>query len=173
MKTVEMKPTAIDIIRVPVRFSVFVIGLFFYAMEISADWLVGARSRTEYVLVGKCKQCGRCCKCLGLVMPKSISKRNWMVRLANFWHTFAMNFHYLAEDEHWLVYRCGYYDDERGCTFYPFRHRICRFYPRQKLYGYPSTHDDCGFKFVRRDVFERKKSAKKDGRNVFDDYVSS
>jgi len=173
MGIIAMKPSAIDIIRIPVRFLVFLIGLLFYVMESSADWLIGSRRRTEYVRVGKCKQCGRCCRCLGLVMPERISKRNWMVRVANFWHTFAMNFNYLAEDEHWLVYRCGYYDDEAGCTFYPFRHRICRFYPRQKLYGYPSTHDDCGFKFVKREVFEKRKGEKKRGLDTFDDCINA
>jgi Fe-S-cluster containining protein len=37
------------------------------------------------------------------------------------------------------------------CRIYPFRHRLCRFYPRQRLYGHPKTHPECGFKFVRRD----------------------
>jgi hypothetical protein len=77
-----------------------------------------------------------------------------------------------------LVYRCGYFEDCHSeprvtpngeeshgpasyCRIYHFRHRLCRFYPRQRLYGHPKTHPECGFQFVRRD-----------GKPSFDDVLS-
>ena len=38
-----------------------------------------------------------------------------------------------------------------SCRIYPFRHRLCRQYPKQRLYRYPKIHRECGFKFKRRD----------------------
>lgn len=166
----------INIIRLPVRILVFMVGWLAYWMEVAADWVIGVRNRTEYVRLGKCKRCGRCCRCLALVMPQGISRRSWLVRMVGFWHSFAMNFKFVSEEKGWLVYRCGYYREVEGqpgrCAIYPFRHRLCRFFPRQGLYSHPSVHPDCGYKFVRRDVMERRHRAKREGRVVFDDLLA-
>ncbi len=178
------------ILLLPLRVVVFVVGFTAAWMEVAADWLVGARGRTEYVRQGACKRCGRCCQCLALIMPEGMVRRSWLVRLASAWHGWAMNFHFIGEEQGWLVYSCRYYREpgERGparhaslawflgkgsrgeaggCTIYPFRHRLCRFFPRQKLYGHPPVHPDCGFSFVRRDVLERRSAAKQVGRPDF------
>lgn len=173
----EKAPFAmIRIIQIPVRILVFSAGLLAHWMEVAADWLVGARDRTEYVRTGYCKRCGRCCRCLSLIMPKGMTKRHWMARLARLWHEFAMNFRFISEEENWLVYRCGYFCDDRGdvpghCSIYPFRHRLCRFFPRQGLYGHPSLHPDCGYGFVRRDVWERRRDVIRQGGQIFDDVL--
>ena len=179
-----MMPTMTDLLRIPVRVGVFLVGFVACWFEIAADWLVGARRRTEYVREGACTRCGRCCRCLALVMPPGVSSRDWLVRAARAWHAFAMNFQYIAEEEggeeaegrRWLVYRCGYYRDGAGvdpghCSIYPFRHRICRFFPRQKLYGRPSLHPDCGFRFVKRAVREQRQKLAHSGRPTFDDIL--
>ena len=36
------------------------------------------------------------------------------------------------------------------CSIYMFRHRLCRFFPRQNLYGHPDLNPDCGFSFLLR-----------------------
>lgn len=158
----------------PLRACVFLIGWVAHWMEVAADWLVGARGKTEYVRTGKCKRCGRCCRCLALIMPDGVSKRDLLVRIVRAWHRAAMNFRYTAEEDGWLVYRCGYYREagEGRCSIYPFRHRLCRFFPRQALYGHPNLHPDCGFKFVRRKIFERLQSARKAGKTVFSDELN-
>lgn len=164
------------ILLFPLRFIVFVIGWLAWLMEVSADWLVGARARTEYVRVGACKRCGRCCRLLALVLPRGVSKRDWLVRIFGLWHRLAMNFHPAGEEDGWLLYRCGYYAEGAGvdpghCSIYPFRHRLCRFFPRQGLFGHPSLHKDCGFAFVRRDVLERRRFARMRGEAVFKDIL--
>lgn len=172
---------------IPLRVIVFLIGFTAYRMEIAADWIIGARSWTEYVREGSCKRCGRCCRCLALVMPKGVSSRDWMVRVARLWHEIAMNFKSVAEDaarhsndggQGWLIYRCGYYRDgdkeaPGHCSIYRFRHRLCRFFPRQGVYGHPSLHPDCGYSFVRRDVWERRRKMAKEGRHIFDDFLNT
>ena len=52
---------------------------------------------------------------------------------------------------------------ETETFLYPLRTRLCRFFPRQKLYGYPPLHDECGFRFVRREVANRRRELAKSG----------
>ncbi len=157
-----------------VRALAFCIGFLFYSMETAADWLIGVRNRTEYVRVGACKRCGRCCQLLALEMPDYIAKNGRFADFLSRWHKVLFNFQYQGREGKLLVYTCRYLvepfdshsvrpelDEGRtlpaqgeravSCRVYHFRHRICRFYPRQRLYGHPKTHPDCGFKFVRRD----------------------
>ena len=141
-----------------------------------ADWIVGIGRNSEYVKTGVCKRCGKCCMCLALVLPKGVSRHSWLVKLVSVWHRLAMNFYFIGEEEGWLVYRCGYYREPRNgknghCSIYPLRHRICRFFPRRTLYGHPSLHSDCGYKFIRRDILLRRKDAKEKGDPLFDEVL--
>ncbi len=141
------------LLQFPFRFFAFIVGFFFYAMEVSADWLIGARSKTEYIRRGACKRCGRCCRLLALQMPFFIERYESLIRILSWFHRLFFNFQYQGREKNWLIYSCGYLEDKRPsrCRIYPFRHRICRFYPRQRLYGHPKIHPECGFAFVRRD----------------------
>jgi Fe-S-cluster containining protein len=154
-------------IALPLRAVVCAVGWFACWMELAADWAVGARGATEYVRVGACKRCGRCCTFLGLELPKPFVGRRWLTRLVSAWHDLVMNFESLGEMERVLVYRCRYYREAGGCSIYPFRHRICRFFPRQRLYGHPELHPDCGYRFIRRDVLARRRERAKQGAAIF------
>lgn len=141
------------ILQFPIRAVAFAIGFFFYCMEKAADWIIGVPNKTQYVRTGSCKRCGRCCRLLALEMPNWIAKNDTMVGLFSCFHRYVLNFHYEGREGRYLVYSCGYLEDgdRPSCRIYHFRHRLCRFYPRQRLYDHPKTHPDCGFKFVRRD----------------------
>lgn len=160
----------------PLRFINFLVGFISYWMEVGADWIIGVQRKTAYVREGKCKQCGRCCKMIALIVPKGVSKRGYLVKFFKVWHKLAMNFEHVDEEEGWLIYRCGYYREEcegKGrCSIHPVRHRICRFFPRQRLYDHPRLHPDCGFKFVRRDVREKLDEARREKKVVFGDVVT-
>lgn len=167
-----------DILFLTLRVIVFAAGLLAYWLEISSDWFIGARKKTEYVRQGVCKRCGRCCRCLALIVPKGIGKHHFLVKVARVWHAAAMNFKFVSEEEDWLVYRCNYYragagDDPGHCSIYPFRHRLCRFFPRQGLYGHPSVHADCGFKFIKRTVLEKISDQRRLGHKPFSEFVAS
>jgi len=157
----------------PLRVLVFAIGFVDFYFECAADWLVGARSGTEYVREGSCVRCGRCCYLLGIEMPAWVVRRRWLVRLLRTWHSSGLNFEYQGETKTMLAYRCRYYkkgegDRKGGCSIYRFRHRLCRTFPRQRLFGSLPLHDQCGFRFVRRDVLNRRKELTKAGKPMFD-----
>lgn len=137
-------------ISMPIRVAVFLIGIAAYWMEISADWIIGARVKTEYLRTGICARCGKCCQCLALRMPGWISSRPRIVQFYISWHRLAMNFRPISIEDRHLLYGCGYYRDGRGCSIHPFRHRICRFFPRQRLYGHPTLDPECGYGFQKR-----------------------
>ena len=160
----------------PLRALVCAVGWFAYWMELLADWVVGARGATEYVRVGACRRCGRCCKCLGMELPERFVGRDLVLRIVHAWHDHVMNFEALGEADHLLVYRCRYYRDAVGerpahCAIYPFRHRLCRFFPHQPLYGRPALHPDCGFRFVRREIVKRRKELSREGHPDFSSLV--
>ena len=164
-----------EICLFPLRAMVFAVGLFMYWMEVAADWLIGARNRTEYVRTGGCRRCGRCCQLLGLLVPPYIMKRRFLVALIQAWHVAALNFEPVGATSEALIYRCQYYREGegcRGCRIYPFRHRLCRFFPRQALYGRLDLHEDCGFRFMRRDVLRRRHDRAHDGKPLFEDLLS-
>lgn len=158
----------------PLRLTVFAVGFTAYWMETAADFLVGASSTSEYVRVGRCSRCGKCCAFLALEMPPSIAKRPWLVRIFNCWHDAALNFEPAGVYDNFLAYRCRYYRGEGAdgrCSIYPFRHRLCRFFPRQHLYGRIDLSSDCGFSFVRRSVARRLKAKRKEGATLFEDVL--
>jgi len=99
------------IIYFPLRLLTFAIGLFLYWMEIASDWVIGVRSKTEYVRTGLCNRCGRCCRLLALEMPLFISRHDFLVRIISWWHRLCFNFNYEGNNGRWLVYRCGYLTD--------------------------------------------------------------
>lgn len=142
-----------NIFLFPIRFLVFAAGFFFYVMEEGANRLVGAFAKTQYARKGSCNRCGRCCRLLALEMPHYISRREYLVRFLIWWHKVGLNFHFEGKEKNWLIYSCAYLNDgdKPSCRIYPFRHRLCRQYPKQPLYGHPKTHKECGFRFKRRD----------------------
>jgi len=161
----------------PLRILVFAIGFVDYWFETAADWVVGALSRTEYVREGKCVRCGRCCSLLGIEMPVWAVKRDWLVRILAAWHDSALNFEFQGRAEGMLAYRCRYYREggdgsAGGCGIYRFRHRLCRFFPRRRLFGHLPLHDECGFRFVRREVAEKRRELAKEGRADFSRLIS-
>ncbi len=153
---------------IPLRFLVFFVGLVDYWFESAADWLIGARGATEYVREGKCLRCGRCCRLLGIEMPGWLASKDRLVRFVVAWHSAALNFEFQGRVGNVLAYSCRYYrEDEHICGRYPLRHRLCRFFPRQRLFGHPALHDECGFSFVRRDVLERREDRARLGKTNF------
>jgi Fe-S-cluster containining protein len=163
-----------NLIFLPLRMLVFAIGFFAYWMETAADLFVGATGSSEYARQGSCNRCGRCCYFLGLEMPQFMVGRTWLIRTMNAWHDAALNFEPAGVNKNLLVYRCRYYRPGTGgggCSIYPFRHRLCRFFPKQTLYGKPDLNGECGFFFIRREVVRRLKDQRQKGALVFGDIL--
>lgn len=166
------KSFTMSLALIPLRFLVFAIGFVDYCFESAADWLVGARAATEYVREGNCRRCGRCCGLLGIEMPMWLASRDRLVRFVVAWHSAALNFEFQGRVGNVLAYSCSYYREEaHACGRYLLRHRLCRFFPRQRLFGHPALHDECGFGFVRRDVQARRNERAEDGKPLFDNLL--
>ncbi len=160
-------PIVRSILLFPVRFLVFLLGFVAFWMEKATDFVVGIVIKTEYVRLGSCIRCGKCCSLLALTLPKGIQPDSFLVRCFGLWHRLGMNFIYEGAFDDCLCYSCGYLRQSSkvghspSCGIYPFRHRICRFFPTQKLYGKPSLHEGCGFSFVKRSVYNEMIKLKK------------
>ncbi|MFH1830725.1 MAG: hypothetical protein ABH871_08135 [Pseudomonadota bacterium] len=165
-----------NLLFLPLRVAVFVVGFTSYWMEVGADFLVGASRSTEYVRKGSCNRCGRCCELLALEMPKFMAKRDWLIRLENIWHDALLNFEPEGVYKNFLVYRCRYFKRKREgemgfCSIYPFRHRLCRYYPKQIFHTRFALSADCGFYFVKKEVVNRIKDRKAKGFVTFDEVL--
>lgn len=165
------------IVKLPLRVVNAVFAAWWYYMEIWADKCVRFFVKTKYVRKGKCNQCGKCCRLLALVLPKWVANKDFLVRIFNWWHDVVLNFEFQGRDGNWLIYKCRYFVEEGSCRtidgvknlspkgrckIYPFRHKLCRLYPRQTLYTHPKLHPECGFAFIRRD-----------GKSSFDEVLRS
>jgi len=139
------------ILRVIIGTIYFVIGMLFYYMEIASNWVVGYYRKTEYVRKGKCNKCGVCCDLLGIQYPNFFNYFPWLIRLVTKWHEFRCCFTFLNKDQNYLLYKCNLKRPDGTCGIYHFRPRICRDYPKRKLFGRCWTHFTCGYYFVRRD----------------------
>lgn len=126
-------------------------GLFFHYMERLANWFIGYNGKTEYVMKGRCKKCGKCCNLLAIQYPNFLNRFPRLLNTTIKWHQLRYNFLYLNKEGNYLLYQCNYPRPDGTCRIYRFRPRLCREYPRLKLYGRPPTHVSCGFYFVRRD----------------------
>jgi Fe-S-cluster containining protein len=168
----KMNSKCVSIFLFPFRMVSAFVGLFLYGMDCFTDWILGVSRKTQYVRQGACLRCGRCCKCLALIMPKGMARHHWMVKLANAWHSLFMNFEFLSEEEGWLIYSCRYYRDsgcssKGGCPIHWVKPRLCRSYPKARLYDHQPVHPECGYSFVRREVLEREHYARAHGLNIF------
>lgn len=126
-------------------------GLFFYYMECLANWFIGYNRKTEYIKKGRCKKCGECCQALAIQYPDFFNHLPRVLNLTIKWHKFRYGFSYLNRESNYLLYRCNLTRPDGTCRIYHFRPRLCREYPKVRLYGKVHTFMTCGFYFVRRD----------------------
>lgn len=126
-------------------------GLFFMYMEKAADWTLGFNRKTEYIRKGKCKRCGRCCKLLAVQYPRIFNKWTWFVKQMIRWQEFHYGFMFENREENFILYSCRLLKPDGTCSIYRIRPRLCREYPKVKLFGRPYAFIECGFYFSRRD----------------------
>lgn len=146
-------------VRFILRAVITAIGLFIHCMEKLADGLLGVGRKTQYVREGRCTCCGVCCRSIAIRIPPFAVRRKWLVRLISGWHRYRYNFVMIDLDvDNDIIYKCLHQRPDGSCGIYLFRPRLCREYPKQKLYGRPEVYPSCGFYFVRRqkgDIFQK------------------
>lgn len=121
------------------------ISMSWYLMERSADWVIGMNKKSRYRRTGRCNSCGKCCRLLAMEVPGYIMRNKILLNAVKSWHDHVLNFEFQGQTNSWLIYRCRYLNDSNRCSIYHFRHKLCRFYPRQSLYSHPALHSGCGF----------------------------
>lgn len=126
-------------------------GLLFYYMEKAAGWVINYHKKTEYIRVGACAKCGKCCQLLAIQYPAFFNRLPRLLNVTIAWHQFRYGFTYFNKEGNYLLYKCSFLRRDNTCAIYRFRPRLCREYPRVGLYGKPPIHFGCGFYFVRRD----------------------
>jgi Fe-S-cluster containining protein len=110
--------------------------------------------RSRWVLEGKCKKCGTCCKEIYLkISPRQLSSR-FFTELAIRWTSWIFDFILLRIDyeNYYLVFTCRHLRPDGKCGNYFWRPNICRNYPLVDYFEEPKTLLDCGFRARPRNM---------------------
>lgn len=103
--------------------------------------------KTNWVLQGKCKQCGICCQEIYLkITPRQLSSR-FFTNLAIKWTSWIFDFILLRidYDNYYLVFTCKHRQPDGRCGNYFWRPNICRNYPLVDYFEEPKMLPGCGF----------------------------
>lgn len=107
---------------------------------------------SKYVVRGKCRQCGNCCRnILFYIGSKVVTTEDEFERMKKFEKKYN-NFYINGRGKNGeLLFACKALKDDGKCSVYRFRSVMCRIYPRisQKfVYNGGEPLDGCGYKFV-------------------------
>ncbi len=139
---------------IPLRFIVQVIFFIAEWLTTIADRialvLISLFYKSQYIRVGKCQRTGQCCLKIGMHLPKSWAKKQWIVNLVSKWHHLHYNFEKLGVVDNVIVYRCLYLTKNKTCPIHFFKPRLCREFPPRKFVGKADLYEGCGFSYVPR-----------------------
>ena len=103
--------------------------------------------KSNYVLEGKCKQCGVCCQEILLKITPAQMSSKLFTNLAIKWISWLFDFILLKIDyEHgYLAFTCKHICPDGKCGNYFWRPSVCRNYPLVDYFEEPRTLPGCGF----------------------------
>ncbi|MGN0015697.1 MAG: YkgJ family cysteine cluster protein [Candidatus Gastranaerophilaceae bacterium] len=106
---------------------------------------------SKYVVTGKCKKCGMCCKNIVFYVGKrAVCEEKEFLNMQEFDKRYK-NFEINGKGEKGeLLFKCKSLLENGLCGAYKFRSLNCRLYPKinQKfVYNGGETLDGCGYKF--------------------------
>lgn len=110
--------------------------------------------RSRWVLEGKCRKCGTCCKEIYLrITPRQLSSKLF-TELAVRWTSWIFDFELLRIDYEncYLVFSCKHLRSDGKCGSYFWRPNICRNYPLVDYFEEPKVLPDCGFRARPRNM---------------------
>lgn len=88
----------------------------------------------EYLVTGKCRRCGQCCKLINLR-----SRKGWLRNESNFIDLVSRfpeysRFSTISKDKQgYLLFTCTHLKTGNGCMDYANRPEICKKYPQKSL----------------------------------------
>lgn len=100
--------------------------------------------------IGKCLQCGNCCKKILLQMTPTQTRSPLFRKLAIGWIAWLFDFVYLGTDfeYNYLLFTCKHLQTNGKCGNYFWRPNICRNYPLVDYFNQPSLLPGCGYSSV-------------------------
>jgi len=106
---------------------------------------------SKYIVTGKCRQCGNCCRNILFYVGKNVvTEEEQFERMKEFDKKYN-NFYISGKGEKGeLLFACKSLTQEGKCSVYRFRSLHCRFYPvisQKFVYNGGQTLDGCGYKF--------------------------
>lgn len=119
---------------------------------------------SKYVLKGKCKRCGRCCRNILFSTEEGYIKDENLFKDMQKKYRYYKNFRISGKIENKqdfqngaLTFECKFISKNNKCLIYPIRPIFCRDYPNinpELIYNGVEMLDECGFYFDVNKKFE-------------------
>jgi Fe-S-cluster containining protein len=102
---------------------------------------------TRWVITGKCKRCGNCCRAIYLTMTPAQTRSRLFTTLSVRWISWLFDFILLKIDRenNSLVFTCRHLTPAGSCANYRWRPNVCRNYPLLDYFEQPKFLPGCGF----------------------------
>jgi hypothetical protein len=132
------------------------IGSFFENIIIEVRKFLARLKGKPFIRVGKCNQCGTCCRLLTLFVDgKQLSTAEEFQHarevFPEYWRFYASH----MDEEGRLLYTCSFLREDNTCNDYQARPHICRKYPTSGiLYQGGKLVPQCGFNFIPTKDFQ-------------------
>lgn len=105
--------------------------------------------KQEYEIKGACNKCGKCCEMIYSAYDYTEKEFKFM----QFIFPTYKRFYIKGKDEFGnTFFSCKYLGNDKLCTVYNKRPRLCRQYPKKKLAFYAKMPEGCGF-YVEKKSF--------------------
>ena len=124
------------------------------------DFLLDLKNKlfsSKYVLKGKCKKCGACCRNILFSTHDGYVKSKEVFLAMQKKHRYYRNFKIsgvVSDKQDFqngaLTFECKFISKNNKCLIYPFRPLFCRDYPSKNqdlIYSGVTMLDNCGFYF--------------------------
>lgn len=104
--------------------------------------------KTRWILTGKCRQCGDCCRRIVLTMTPAQVKSELFTDLSVRWISWLFGFELIEidQEDHSLIFSCRHLTVDNKCDNYFWRPNVCRNYPLVDYFEEPKLLPGCGFK---------------------------
>ena len=103
--------------------------------------------KPRYEVVGKCKQCGECCRYM--YSFDTYTEREF--KIMQFLFPSYRRFYIKGKDKDGnFIFACKYVTDDGKCSVYNNRLKMCKLYP-QRFISFPAKlHEGCGYEVLKK-----------------------